>query len=212
MQLRLLTHYGNEPVCALNDVCVYGKSAAEDLEDRLAMEAAADDEAAAQEECSLDEGSAYESSHEPRFQTGNEEGSVGEQPQLSEPATGRPAEGRHPEEKGTELMESLVTSGVGGTEPAPDARSQEKEHSLEAGAGSSESKEPNDSSQLQPVAGGPKASIPPVLDILGEGLMRLIVPPGVGKRRTAYSGEPTDPQALPQPDPPLPTPETDRWA
>ena len=38
VQLRLLTHYGSEPVCALNDVRVYGKSAAEDLEDRLAME------------------------------------------------------------------------------------------------------------------------------------------------------------------------------
>ena len=38
VQLRLLTHYGSEPVCALNDVRVNGKSAAEDLEDRLAME------------------------------------------------------------------------------------------------------------------------------------------------------------------------------
>ena len=38
VQLRLLTHYGSEPVCTLNDVRVYGKSAAEDLEDRLAME------------------------------------------------------------------------------------------------------------------------------------------------------------------------------
>lgn len=34
-------------MCALNDVCVYGKSAAEDLEDRLAQEAAAEDSQAA---------------------------------------------------------------------------------------------------------------------------------------------------------------------
>ena len=38
IQLHFLTHHGSEPVCALNDVRVYGKSAADDLEDRLAME------------------------------------------------------------------------------------------------------------------------------------------------------------------------------
>lgn len=40
LQLQFLTHYGSEAVCALNDVRVYGKSAAEDLEDRLALDAA----------------------------------------------------------------------------------------------------------------------------------------------------------------------------
>ena len=34
----MLSHYGTEAVCALNDVGVYGKSAAEDLEDRLNLE------------------------------------------------------------------------------------------------------------------------------------------------------------------------------
>ena len=38
VQLRFLSHYGAEPVCALNDVRILGKSAADDLEDRLAME------------------------------------------------------------------------------------------------------------------------------------------------------------------------------
>lgn len=33
--LRFLTHHGSEPVCTINDIAVYGKSAAEDLEDRL---------------------------------------------------------------------------------------------------------------------------------------------------------------------------------
>ncbi|KAH7618612.1 hypothetical protein Ndes2526B_g05524 [Nannochloris sp. 'desiccata'] len=33
--IRFLTHYGNEPVCALNAFAVYGKSAAEELEDQL---------------------------------------------------------------------------------------------------------------------------------------------------------------------------------
>ena len=34
--LRWLNQHGTEPVCALNDLRVFGKSAAEDLEDRLA--------------------------------------------------------------------------------------------------------------------------------------------------------------------------------
>ena len=38
LQIRMLSHYGTEAVCALNDVGVYGKSAAEDLEDRLNLE------------------------------------------------------------------------------------------------------------------------------------------------------------------------------
>lgn len=38
LQIRQLSHHGMEAVCALNDVCVYGKSAAEDLEDRLSQE------------------------------------------------------------------------------------------------------------------------------------------------------------------------------
>lgn len=35
LQLRVLSHYGAEAVCALNDVRVYGKSAIEDFEDSL---------------------------------------------------------------------------------------------------------------------------------------------------------------------------------
>ena len=36
MLIRFLTHYGSEPVCAVNGLSVYGKSAAEELEDQLA--------------------------------------------------------------------------------------------------------------------------------------------------------------------------------
>ena len=49
---------------------------------------------------------------------------------------------------------------------------------------------------------GPTGVIPPVLDILGEGLLKLIVPPGGGKKRSSYAGEPANPDNLPQPDPP----------
>ncbi|KFM28871.1 Uncharacterized protein slp1 [Auxenochlorella protothecoides] len=36
--VRFLTHYSSEPVCAMNGIAVYGKSAAEELEDELAQE------------------------------------------------------------------------------------------------------------------------------------------------------------------------------
>lgn len=39
LQFHFLTHHGSEPMCALNDVLVFGKSAAEDLEDQLSDEA-----------------------------------------------------------------------------------------------------------------------------------------------------------------------------
>lgn len=49
LQIRQLSHHGAEAVCALNDICVYGKSASEDLEDRLAQEAAAEGDPEADE-------------------------------------------------------------------------------------------------------------------------------------------------------------------
>ncbi len=42
LQLRFLTHYGGEPVCALNELSVFGKSAVEDLEVRGGNRAAAE--------------------------------------------------------------------------------------------------------------------------------------------------------------------------
>ena len=209
VQLRLITHYGSEPVCALNDVRVYGKSAAEDLEDRLAMEAAADDEAAAQDECSLDERDAQESSHEAQRQLGNGERPVGEQPQSNEPANERAADGHPSNQKGHTLANEPPQIEPARTEADPGARLSEKEPDPEV-ASESELEEGHDSGLMQPSSGGSKATIPPVLDILGEGLLRLIVPPGAGKKRSAYSGAPTDPHALPQPDSPVPLPEVDR--
>ena len=35
LQFHFISHYGTEPMCALNDILVHGKSAAEDLEDQL---------------------------------------------------------------------------------------------------------------------------------------------------------------------------------
>ena len=41
LQFHFITHHGSEPICALNDILVFGKSAAEDLEDQLSNEALA---------------------------------------------------------------------------------------------------------------------------------------------------------------------------
>lgn len=41
LQFHFITHHGSEPICALNDILVFGKSAAEDLEDQLSDEALA---------------------------------------------------------------------------------------------------------------------------------------------------------------------------
>lgn len=37
LQLRFVSHYGSEPVCALNELSVFGKSAVEDLEVRCRL-------------------------------------------------------------------------------------------------------------------------------------------------------------------------------
>lgn len=214
MQLHLLTHYGSEPVCALNDVGVYGKSAAEDLEDRLAMEAAADDEAAAQEECSPEDGDAQLREEESQPQASGEGTQRGKHPQDGKPDAAKPLEG-----SGSQQKEKTVRA---------DDATQVEQHQIEPQSSVSASEKaqqsdriavvsPNSdvvptSSQSLPASGGSKAAVPPVLDILGEGLMRLIVPPGAGKRRSAYSGEPTDPQALPQPDAPSTKADVDMWA
>lgn len=39
LQFHFTSHHGSEPICALNDILVFGKSAAEDLEDQLSDEA-----------------------------------------------------------------------------------------------------------------------------------------------------------------------------
>lgn len=55
LQFHFISHHGNEPICALNDVLVFGKSAAEDLEDQLSDEALlTEDDHAQQPETALD--------------------------------------------------------------------------------------------------------------------------------------------------------------
>ena len=42
LQLRFLTHYGTEPVCAINDIIVHGRGANEDLEELLSTDSEAE--------------------------------------------------------------------------------------------------------------------------------------------------------------------------
>ncbi len=42
LQLRFLTHYGAEPVCAINDIIVHGRGANEDLEEQLSADGEAE--------------------------------------------------------------------------------------------------------------------------------------------------------------------------
>ncbi|KAK9810439.1 hypothetical protein WJX72_010766 [[Myrmecia] bisecta] len=79
LQVHFLSQYGSEPVCAVNDIRVYGKSAAEDLEDRLSIDAADDDPLA---------GSDGESESEMRIPTGQLDPSM---PPLAERGASRPA-------------------------------------------------------------------------------------------------------------------------
>ena len=226
VQLRLLTHYGSEPVCALNDVCVYGKSAAEDLEDRLALEAASYDEeateassseenAAAGEECSADEAAE---------QQGAAAAVSPEDAQNREQAAEQKAAAKESDGAAGSNRERQAGAGIGPgleqeqravqSQRVDDAFGQPREREKQAGEAvrGAESESGDVSGDLQSASqpANVKAAIPPVLDILGEGLLRLIAPPGAGKKRSTYSGEPADPQALPQPDPPLSTPAAER--
>ena len=44
LQFHFISQYGTEPMCALNDILVYGKSAAEDLEDQLSATSLPEDD------------------------------------------------------------------------------------------------------------------------------------------------------------------------
>lgn len=226
VQLRLLTHYGSEPVCTLNDVGVYGKSAAEDLEDRLALEAASDDEeameaasskenAAAWEECSADEAAEQQGAAAGvSLEESQSRKQAAEQKTAAKESDGAAGSNRDRQAgagsgQGSEQEQRAVQSQrVGDVIGQPLER--EKQAGEAVSGAESESGDVSGGVQSASQPANAKAAIPPVLDILGESLLRLIAPPGAGKKRSAYSGEPADPQALPQPDPPLSTPDAER--
>ena len=66
LQFHFISHHGSEPICALNDVLVFGKSAAEDLEDQLSDEALLTaDERLQQPDTAVDSHTAADKQHAP---------------------------------------------------------------------------------------------------------------------------------------------------
>ena len=180
-----------------------------------AMQAASDDEAAA-----LEEGGSQAASLEVEHaETAAESSSARDQPAQeigSAAVTEGTGDGRqeglaggesksqseqHPGALQPESSNMLEAEPL----PAQDANGPEKPKGSAQPADGPRREQPQ-----QQATGGPTGVIPPVLDILGEGLLKLIVPPGGGKKRSSYAGEPANPDNLPQPDPPSAVPVNSR--
>ena len=181
-----------------------------------ATQAASDDEAAALEEGGKQEGNLEIEPAETAAKPDSE----------SSPARAQPAQERGTAASTEGMGDGRQEGGAGGdshlqSEQHAGALQPEGSSSLDAGRlpaqGAKGLEEPKGVAQpadgprreqtQQQVTGGPTGVIPPVLDILGEGLLKLIVPPGGGKKRSSYAGEPANPDNLPQPDPPSAVPK-----
>ena len=217
LQLRLVSHHGSEPVCALNDVRVHGKSAVEDLEDRLAAPDAEEEQ---------EEEPVSEPAQEP-----DQEGAPAAQPELprdeavagggaaggleigngsgggggvdsgvgvaSQDAAGQPAAPVEAGSSGALGVHGLNAPLEGGQEgqavgtgaAGEGAPAQEV---VEGRTPVHEEEQQQGQQQGQPGAEPRGGVLPPVLEALGSGLKRLIAPPGAGRRRAPYSGAPTN--------------------
>lgn len=210
LQLRFLTHYGSEPVCALNDVRVYGKSAVEDLEDRLALEAAPDSDDEQEQEQPEAEDAAVEPNTQPQPQS------------LQEPeAAGKETAGLSHPPKTVESSEGAGSDAPSirpavDSKPAPGEDGAEVQAGPEMSAGAvSEDKaapvtEPGKAedgtavlAEVQGASGDRGDVATDVLEVLSAGLKRLISPPGTGKKRAMYSGVATSIDSLPVPAAPI---------
>ena len=102
LQFHFISHHGSEPICALNDVLVFGKSAAEDLEDQLSDEALqTEDDHAPQPDTALDAISAADR-QPPQLDTLGKLDTPG---RLDRPATGT-AQADLSSEEGVHLKQS----------------------------------------------------------------------------------------------------------
>lgn len=219
LQLRFLTHYGNEPVCAVNDVRVYGKSAAEDLEDRLALEAASDSEEEDQEvqqelpaEAEPEETPAVEppSKRETSISESSQsdetaEGAVDADSAVSSRAaveadTAPEAPATPPQRDAAEAPAAAASSaGSANTEKAAAAEAEQGSE----GDGNIGAASEGVAKAADPATGeGSAEGAPPVLEVLGAGLRRLIAPPGAGKKRATYKGPAGSIHDLPLPEVP----------
>jgi hypothetical protein len=206
LQLRFLSHFSSEPVCALNDVRVYGKSAVEDLEDQLALEAPADEEDAPQQQA-LPQAVQAQADALPDGQASDDVSSGHHR--ASDTATG--------------LQVTHPSAAVHTPDPAPNGPSiaapdrPAPDHNRTAGGLHADdtgiADAANSGQGARPVAESQKTlavsmgveqseAVPPILDALGASIMRLITPPGAGKKRSTYAGSAADLDNLPLPAPP----------
>ena len=201
-------------MCALNDVRIHGKSAVEDLEDQLALEASADveDHAPASSEGVT---SAAEVAPQalPNGQSGNESSSA-EQSKgdaasaLASEAAVRDISGGKDEAVATlhgEAADSQaggsVTSGIPMSPSGTDTALREQPNGRDAGQESNASS-PQHSAVRSSSAERPETAAP-ILDALGASILRLITPPGAGKKRSPYIGTASNLSSLPLPRGPL---------
>ena len=211
LQLRLVSHHGSEPVCALNDVRVHGKSAVEDLEDRLAAPDADEEEepvlAPPLQEPDQDGGATTQPPPaEAQPEPSHEEAAVGagggspEHPEVGNGSGGVDSRLEVIKQDAAVQPGALleVPHGLQGLETLPGGQEGQAAGGDAAGEGgktgvTAHAHEEEEEQQGQPGAERPKGgALPPVLEALGSGLKRLILPPGAGRKRASYAGAPTD--------------------
>lgn len=217
LQLRLLTHYGSEPVCALNDVRVYGKSAVEDLEDRLALEAASDTDEEQEVGQELQEAAGAEIHPAPQLQPRPEPVPAGKEDAVATQRSGSLDNGEGAAEqflpisnvaakhKAPEVPGHSVESQAVAETPAG-VMGQGKSAAVGETAKADHAVLPLSDAKTLPGSVDKGEGTAPVLEVLSAGLRRLIAPPGTGKKRATFQGPATSMDSMPLPAAPLGSP------
>ncbi|CAL8467008.1 g6544 [Coccomyxa elongata] len=220
LQLRLLTHYGSEPVCALNDVRVYGKSAVEDLEDRLALEAASDTDEEQQEvgqELQQQEAAGADIHPAPQLQPQSEPVPAGKEDAVANQRSGildngegaaeelSPISNAAANPKAPEVLGHSVESQAVAEMPAG-VVGQGKSAAVGETVKADHAVLPLSEAETLPGSVDKGEGTAPVLEVLSAGLRRLIAPPGTGKKRATFQGPATSMDSMPLPAAPLGSP------
>ena len=220
LQLRFLTHYGSEPVCALNDVRVYGKSAVEDLEDRLALEAASDtdEEQEGGRELQQQEAASAETHAAPQLQPHNPEPvPAGKEDAAADQRSGSQDNGERAPEGPPPISSAAAdptAAEVRGDSPESLAVAdtpaggvgQSKSAAVGEVVGAEHAVLPLSDAETAAGSGDKGEGTAPVLEVLSAGLRRLIAPPGTGRKRATFQGPATSIDSMPLPAAPLGSP------
>lgn len=200
LQLHFLTHHGTEAVCALNDVRIFGKSAADDLEDQLALDPAFD---ASSRPSVRDAATVPGPTLQPLTPQPPADSTL--LPSSSSPAANASAGEAHHADSPSQRMPvdpalDNATTGQAGPTPAP------HEASTDGTAQPAASMTPAARSQHVPLAPAAPAEAPPAVSPLPQPPGDLPSPPAPPEPiiRIPAPAELQDP--TPEPGPPAPTP------